>query len=295
MEMIYTTIRDMQGFRAPRDHGLALYRTRSCVGLEKLSGFVTWGIHLPLTPEHPDPAETGSRDPRKSPHHPGGRHPGSPDLLFSSRPSCPDHVGKDPTQLLIYCPVAFINMKVKPEDSLKIENIVASAKVTDYLDLPALASQIKDAEYNKKRFPGVVIRMQNPKIAALVFGSGKVILTGAKSIDSLSEGLEILGNLLRDLKIDISQNLTYKIQNIVTSADLGSGINLNKIAVGFNLDRIEYEPEQFPGLVYRLENPKVVVLLFGSGKLIITGGKEPEDAKKAVQKILNDLKNLGLL
>ena len=198
-------------------------------------------------------------------------------------------------QLFIYCPVAFINMKVKPEDSLKIENIVASAKVTDYLDLPSLASQIKDAEYNKKRFPGVVIRMQNPKIAALVFGSGKVVLTGAKSIESLSEGLEILGNLLRDLQIDIPQKLTYKIQNIVTSADLGSGINLNKIAVGFNLDRIEYEPEQFPGLVYRLENPKVVVLLFGSGKLIITGGKVPEDAKRAVQKILNDLKNLGLL
>jgi transcription initiation factor TFIID TATA-box-binding protein len=186
-------------------------------------------------------------------------------------------------------------MKVKPEDSLKIENIVASAKVTDYLDLPELAAQIKDAEYNKKRFPGVVIRMQDPKIAALVFGSGKVVLTGAKSIESLSEGLEILGNLLRGLQIDIPQKLTYKIQNIVTSADLGSGINLNKIAVGFNLDRIEYEPEQFPGLVYRLENPKVVVLLFGSGKLIITGGKEPEDAKKAVQKILNDLKNLGLL
>jgi transcription initiation factor TFIID TATA-box-binding protein len=186
-------------------------------------------------------------------------------------------------------------MKVRPEESLKIENIVASAKVTDYLDLPMLASQIKDAEYNKKRFPGVVIRMQNPKIAALVFGSGKVVLTGAKSIESLSAGLEILGNLLRGLKIDIPKDLTYKIQNIVTSADLGAGINLNKIAVGFNLDRIEYEPEQFPGLVYRLEVPKVVVLLFGSGKLIITGGKEPQDARAAVLKIVSDLKNLGLL
>ena len=139
-------------------------------------------------------------------------------------------------------------MKVKPEDSLKIENIVASAKVTDYLDLPALASKIKDAEYNKKRFPGVVLRMQNPKIAALVFGSGKVVLTGAKSVDSLSKGLTILGNQLRSLDIDIPKKLTYKIQNIVTSADLATAINLNKIAVGFNLDRIQYEPEQFPGL-----------------------------------------------
>jgi transcription initiation factor TFIID TATA-box-binding protein len=186
-------------------------------------------------------------------------------------------------------------MKANPEDSLKIENIVASAKVCDYLDLPALASKIKDAEYNKKRFPGVVLRMQNPKIAALVFGSGKVVLTGAKSVDSLSKGLTILGNQLRNLDIDIPKKLTYKIQNIVTSADLSTAINLNKIAVGFNLDRIEYEPEQFPGLVYRLENPKVVVLLFGSGKLIITGGKEPEDAKKAVVKILADLRSLGLM
>jgi transcription initiation factor TFIID TATA-box-binding protein len=186
-------------------------------------------------------------------------------------------------------------MNGQPEDSLKIENIVASAKVCDSLDLLMLSSQIKDAEYNKKRFPGVVLRMQDPKIAALVFGSGKVVLTGAKSVDSLSKGLEILGNKLRSLNIEIPEKLTYKIQNIVTSADLGTPINLNKIAVGFNLDRIEYEPEQFPGLVYRLEEPKVVVLLFGSGKLIITGGKQPEDAKKAVQKILSDLTNLGLM
>ena len=73
-------------------------------------------------------------------------------------------------------------MKVRPEDSLKIENIVASAKVTDYLDLPVLASNIKDAEYNKKRFPGVVLRMQDPKIAALVFGSGKVVLPVQKAL-----------------------------------------------------------------------------------------------------------------
>ncbi|MBP2132122.1 transcription initiation factor TFIID TATA-box-binding protein [Methanomicrobium sp. W14] len=186
-------------------------------------------------------------------------------------------------------------MKVNPEESLKIENIVASAKVAETLDLQMINEKIKDAEYNKKRFPGVVLRMQDPKIAALVFGSGKVVLTGAKSVDSLSKGLEILGNKLRDLKLNIPKKLEYKIQNIVTSADLGTPINLNKIAVGFNLDRIEYEPEQFPGLVYRLEEPRVVVLLFGSGKLIITGGKQPEDAKKAVIKILSDLSNLGLI
>jgi transcription initiation factor TFIID TATA-box-binding protein len=186
-------------------------------------------------------------------------------------------------------------MSVRPEDSLKIENVVASTKVNDKLDLLVLASQIPGAEYNKQRFPGVVLRMQDPKIAALVFGSGKVVLTGAKSIDSLSLGLAYLVKLLRELKIDIVDNPTYSIQNIVTSADLGSRINLNKIAMSFNLDKIEYEPEQFPGLVYRLDDPKVVVLLFGSGKLIITGGKVPEDAERAVQQIYEDLTRLGLL
>ena len=186
-------------------------------------------------------------------------------------------------------------MKVNPEDTLKIENIVASAKIADSLDLPMINEQIPDAEYDKKRFPGVVIRMTDPKIATLVFGSGKVVLTGAKSVDRLTRGLDILGQRLRDLNIEITDKLEYKIQNIVTSADLGTPINLNKIAIGFNLEQIEYEPEQFPGLVYRLKEPKIVVLLFGSGKLIITGGKQADDAKQAVRKIISDLSNLGLL
>lgn len=186
-------------------------------------------------------------------------------------------------------------MSTFPAESLKIENVVASTKLSDSLDLVSLAAQIPGAEYNKKRFPGVVHRMQEPKIAALVFGSGKVVLTGAKSIPSLAEGLNALVKLMKDLKVEINDNPTYSIQNIVTSADLGSRINLNKIAMSLTLDKIEYEPEQFPGLVYRLDDPKVVVLLFGSGKLIITGGKVSDDAERAVNKIYQDLQNLKML
>ena len=186
-------------------------------------------------------------------------------------------------------------MSTFPAESLKIENVVASTKFIDSLDLVSLAAQIPGAEYNKKRFPGVVLRMQEPKIAALVFGSGKVVLTGAKSIPSLAEGLNALVKLMKDLKVEINDNPTYSIQNIVTSADLGSRINLNKIAMSLTLDKIEYEPEQFPGLVYRLDDPKVVVLLFGSGKLILTGGKVSDDAERAVNKIYQDLQNLKML
>ena len=182
-----------------------------------------------------------------------------------------------------------------PLQTLKIENVVASAKVNDAIDLVALAAQIPGADYDKKRFPGVVIRIENPKIAALVFGSGKIVLTGAKSIESLEKGLKYLLNLLKKLNVKIEGKPKCNVQNIVTSADLGSRINLNKIAMGLTLDKIEYEPEQFPGLVYRLDSPKVVVLLFGSGKVIITGGKTSEDAGKAVEKICADLRALKIL
>jgi transcription initiation factor TFIID TATA-box-binding protein len=70
---------------------------------------------------------------------------------------------------------------------------------------------------------------------------------------------------------------------------------LNAIAIGLGLENIEYEPEQFPGLVYRISDPKVVVLLFGSGKLVVTGGRKPEDAANAVDQIVEELKNLSLL
>ncbi len=85
------------------------------------------------------------------------------------------------------------------------------------------------------------------------------------------------------------------MSNIVSSADLHSVLNLNAIALGLGLENIEYEPEQFPGLVYRMSDPKVVILLFGSGKLVITGGKKPEDAANAVDRIVKELKSVNLL
>ena len=183
-------------------------------------------------------------------------------------------------------------MSTFPAESLKIENVVASTKLSDSLDLVSLAAQIPGAEYNKKRFPGVVLRMQDPKIAALVFGSGKVVLTGAKSIPSLADGLAALVKMMKDLNVDITDNPTYNIQNIVTSADLGARINLNKIAMSLTLDKIEYEPEQFPGLVYRIKDPKIVALLFSSGKIILTGGKNLTDVKKGLDVLEASIKDV---
>lgn len=186
-------------------------------------------------------------------------------------------------------------MKPGLQRTTKIENIVASTKLSDSLDLNLISEKLPEADYNRRRFPGVVIRMENPKLAALVFNSGKVVLTGAKSQDVLSAGLKNLVGKLKTVYPDIPENSECSIQNMVISADLGTHINLNKIAMSLSLDKIEYEPEQFPGLVYRIDNPKTVVLLFGSGKLIITGGKSEEDAKQAVEIIHTNLEKLNLI
>jgi len=186
-------------------------------------------------------------------------------------------------------------MQIKPERTLRIENIVASAKVADSMDPADLALKIPDAEYDRKRFPGAVVRLSDPRLAFLLFGSGKVVITGAKSLADLKKGTIRLRDLLRSQGIQTPDEIPFTVQNIVTSADLGTPINLNKIVLGLNLERVEYEPEQFPGLVYRIDEPKVVVLIFGSGKLIITGGRVPEDAERTVTKILADLHKIAVL
>ena len=100
---------------------------------------------------------------------------------------------------------------------------------------------------------------------------------------------------MEGIGIKVMPDPVITVQNIVASADLGSVLNLNAIAIGLGLENIEYEPEQFPGLVYRLAVPKVVVLIFGSGKIVVTGGKKPKDAEDAVDRIVKELEGCALL
>ena len=182
-----------------------------------------------------------------------------------------------------------------PKETINIENVVASTGIGQELDLQSVAMDLEGADYDPEQFPGLVYRTQNPKSAALIFRSGKIVCTGAKSTADVHESLEIVFDKLRDLEIRVEDDPEIVVQNIVTSADLQKTLNLNAIAIGLGLENIEYEPEQFPGLVYRLDDPEVVALLFGSGKLVITGDKEPADAEHAVDKITDRLDDLGLL
>jgi len=182
-----------------------------------------------------------------------------------------------------------------PKETINIENVVASTGIGQELDLQSVAMDLEGADYDPEQFPGLVYRTQDPKSAALIFRSGKIVCTGAKSTDDVYESLNIVFDELRGLGIDVPSNPEITIQNIVSSGDLGSAVNLNAIAIGFGLENIEYEPEQFPGLVYRMDDPNVVTLIFGSGKVVVTGAKEPADAGRALDVISSRLDELGLL
>jgi len=182
------------------------------------------------------------------------------------------------------------------ESTIDIVNVVASTKLAEAFDLPKIEAELEGAVYNKKKFPGLVYRVKAPKAAFLIFTSGKIVCTGSKNIEDVRTVITTLADTLKSIgfeKIDLDPEI--HIQNIVASADLKTDLNLNAVALGLGLENIEYEPEQFPGLVYRIKQPKVVVLIFSSGKLVITGGKSPEECEEGARIVKMQLENMGLL
>ncbi|WMW21541.1 TATA-box-binding protein [Methanolobus mangrovi] len=179
--------------------------------------------------------------------------------------------------------------------NIKIENVVASTKLAEEFDLTKIEAEFEGAEYNKQKFPGLVYRVTDPKAAFLVFTSGKVVCTGAKNVADVHTVIGNMAKKLNGIGIKTIEDPEITVQNIVASADLKAVLNLNAIAIGLGLENIEYEPEQFPGLVYRIDDPKVVVLIFSSGKLVVTGGKSPENCEQGVEVVRQQLDSMGLL
>jgi transcription initiation factor TFIID TATA-box-binding protein len=158
-----------------------------------------------------------------------------------------------------------------------------------------IAQSLEDAEYEPEQFPGLVYRLSDPKTATLLFRSGTANCTGAKNIEDVQKSVNIIAEKLKKLGVKVYKNPEIIVQNIVATADLGGELNLTETATGLGLENVEYEPEQFPGLVYRVKEPRVVMLLFSSGKIVCTGGKNTEDVSKAVEKLSKELTSLGLL
>jgi len=166
---------------------------------------------------------------------------------------------------------------------IKIENVVASATLGVDIKLEKIVSKLDRIEYEPEQFPGLVMRVDNPKAAALIFSSGKIVCTGAKSPSDSKLVISRIVKKLRGIGFKIPQKYKVRLENIVASAKLNQELNLDMIA--FTLENTEYEPEQFPGLVYRMDDPKVTFLLFGSGKIICTGGRSAADVKRAIERL----------
>ncbi len=163
------------------------------------------------------------------------------------------------------------------------------------LDLSAIAISLDGSEYNPEQFPGLIYRLKEPRTATLLFHSGKVVCTGAKSLDQVKQAIEKVTKQIEKAGIHIKNEPKITVQNIVATFYLGQKINLNAIAISLGVEKVEYEPEQFPGLVYRLEAPKVVLLLFGSGKVVCTGARKSQDVEDAVDKTTIELRAAGQL
>jgi transcription initiation factor TFIID TATA-box-binding protein len=182
---------------------------------------------------------------------------------------------------------------IKKDEDIKIENVVASTTLDRRMPLDRIAIYLENTEYEPEQFPGLVYRLEEPKAAALIFGSGKVVCTGTQSPEMAKDAVHKIIDELREADVDIETKPDITVQNMVASSELGQTLNLNRIA--FELVGTEYEPEQFPGLVYRLDEPKVVFLLFSSGRIVCTGGRTYDDVQEGIAKLKENLKEIGAL
>ncbi len=166
---------------------------------------------------------------------------------------------------------------------VKIQNVVATATLNQKINLLDIIKVFRNVQYRPKQFPGLVFRLKRPKTATLIFGSGKMVCTGAKSEKQARSAVKKVVRELKTNGIIILGNPKIVVQNMVASADLHGKIDQE--AMSDVLENVMYEPEMFPGAIYRMKDPKVVLLVFASGKLVITGAKREEQVHEAVEKI----------
>ena len=175
-----------------------------------------------------------------------------------------------------------------------IANVVAtvSFNLDEKIDLLKILSQIEDTEYNPEIFPGLVLRFKKPKATFLIFSSGKMILTGLRDIPYAKLAVNKLIKKFKEKANILLTDPDIKITNIVASADFHSSINLNKAVI--DMDNVMYEPEVFPALIYHMQEPRAVFLIFSTGKIICTKIKNKEDLKDVLYVLLHQMEDLSL-
>jgi transcription initiation factor TFIID TATA-box-binding protein len=180
--------------------------------------------------------------------------------------------------------------KKSEKKEITVVNIVVSSSLKHDIPLEKMAATLPNTEYNPEQFPGLVIRIKEPKTSALIFSSGKIVCTGARSMDKVEESIKKIIKSLEKIGIKITIKPEIKIQNMVASGSVGMDLNLNVLAM--KLPNTEYEPEQFPGLVYKLPEARATFLLFSNGKIVCTGTKSEQEVHEALDKLIVNLKKV---
>ncbi len=178
--------------------------------------------------------------------------------------------------------------KSKKTSEYKIQNIVATTSLEKPVPLTKLARTQPNTEYNPETFPGLVLRIKEPKSAVLVFSSGNLVCTGTKSLSQVRKVIDEVIKQLKKVNVKITIVPKITVQNIVASGTINLQLNLNYLAL--EMENTEYEPEQFPGLVYKLEDSNATFLLFSNGKLVCTGTKNKQQLEDSMTQLLKNIK-----
>ena len=178
---------------------------------------------------------------------------------------------------------------------IKIENIVAYAQIASSLDVEQIAEKLPEFNYNPDEFSGLTLKLDSPRSAILLLPNGKAICTGAKEIEDAKTAIQKTVDKLQKAKIKVKKKPKVETQNIVISTDLKKEMKLSSISERLTLDKVDFEPKQFPGLIYRMDDIGALVLLFSSGKIVCTGANNLENAINAIEILKEKLTSIGAL
>jgi len=179
---------------------------------------------------------------------------------------------------------------------IKIQNVVASASFKHGINLDAIVKALPHVEYRPHVFPGLAFRLKRPKTCALIFNSGRMVCTGAKSEKEARRAIMEVAKELKTAGIIITGKPEISITNIVASGSLGAPVDLEGLCERAPMGgSLMYEPEQFPAVIYRMESPRVVFLLFSAGKIVCVGAKKEEDVYEAVENLRRRLEEMKVL
>jgi transcription initiation factor TFIID TATA-box-binding protein len=180
-------------------------------------------------------------------------------------------------------------------NGIKIENIIANAQISEGFNIENLVEKIPELIYNPDDFKGATYKLDYPKTAVLILPSGKAICTGAINIEEVELSIRKLTEKIVNVGIDVNTNPKIETENIVVSTDLNKELDLSSVSKSLLLKNVNYEPDQFPGLIYNMDDIGVILLIFSSGKIVCTGAKNFDDASKAIEMMKEKLSSFGAI